>query len=124
MANDFHDQVPRLDSGITRRDFLNGTMLGMGGLLMGAATPAELLFRAAQQDAWTGYGGTGDYARSNGNTLAVLEAAHKLRDGAYAKLPANTLDTDETYDLVIVGGGLSGLTAAWHFAKATGGSKK
>lgn len=125
MRNDSED--PGLNTDVTRRDFLNGTLLGMGGMLIGAAAPSDLLARidrAARQYDWTGYGGTGDYAASNGNTLRVLEAAHKLRDGAYTKLPGNTIDTGELYDVVIVGGGISGLTAAWHFAKATGGAKK
>ncbi len=76
-----------MDCGITRRDFLNATLLASGGLLMGSASPAELLAaqKAAQEkspeDDWTGYGGVGDYANSNGNTRAVLEAGHQIRDG-------------------------------------------
>jgi hypothetical protein len=33
-------------------------------------------------DTYTGYAGVGDYARSNGDPLAVVEAGHKLRDSA------------------------------------------
>lgn len=46
---------------------------------------------------------------------------HKLRDGAYG---SNAADTAETFDLIIVAGGLSGLGAAYYFAKATGGRKR
>ena len=74
-------------------------------------------------DNWTGYGGVGDYARANGNTQEVIVAAHKLRDGGYKKLPANVKDTGELYDLVVLGGGISGLSAAWYFKKQSGGRK-
>jgi spermidine dehydrogenase len=117
---------------ITRKDFLNTTLLGMGGALLKSPSPAVLLQQMSgttvpgaegAPDAWTGYAGVGDYARANGNTYPVLSAAHKIRDGAYNKLPANVKDTGEVYDLVVVGGGISGLTAAYYFHKATGGAK-
>ena len=107
---------------ITRKDFLNTTLLGMGAALLHAQPPAAMMEHLAEGtaragaavDPWTGPGGVGDYANSNGNTRAVIDAAHKIRDGAYAKPPAAT-DTGETYDLVIVGGGISGLTAAYYY---------
>ena len=90
-----------LDRKITRKDFLNTTLLGAGGALLVAQAPAWLrdalgarVVLAARQepDDWTGYGGVGDYARSNGNPKSVVDAAHRLRDGVYATLPANTID--------------------------------
>ena len=65
---------------------------------------------------WYGYGGVGDYASSHGNTPDVVNTAHRLRDGEFANLPS-TMAIDEEYDLVIVGGGMAGLGAAWHFKK-------
>jgi spermidine dehydrogenase len=115
-----------LDARITRKDFLNATLLGAGGLLISAAAPGLVRAAGATQaatDDWTGFGGVGDYARSNGNTKGVLDAAHRVRDGAYAKLPANTIDTGELYDVVVVGGGIAGLTAAYTVAKASGRAK-
>ncbi|MGE0441157.1 MAG: NAD(P)-binding protein [Gemmatimonadales bacterium] len=113
---------PRFDAGITRADFLNAALLGTGASLLGMRPPAsrdgataEPVAPAARGDDWTGYGGVGDYARANGNTRAVLDAAHRLRDGAYGTLGA-VRDTGERYDLVVVGGGVSGLTAAYRFA--------
>ena len=64
---------------------------------------------------WTGYGGVGDYRWANGNTEAVMNAAHGIRDGLYAQSPEPGID--ETVDLVIVGGGFSGITAAFEFNK-------
>ena len=70
---------------------------------------------------WTGYGGVGDYARSNGNTYDVMNAAHAMRDGTFERTLAGAIDTGEMYDLVAVGGGISGLAAAVFFQKRKGG---
>ncbi len=69
-----------MDSSITRRDFLGSTLLGAGAALLDGLTPAQLL-GATGEDDWTGYGGIGDYRHSNGNTLGVLQAGHRVRDG-------------------------------------------
>src|SRR5258705_4524851 len=107
------------DCKITRRDFLGSTLLGAGAALLGGATPAQILAASAQDD-WTGYGGIGDYRRANGNTLEVLQAGHKMRDGAYGSLLADPIDTGEIYDCVVVGGGISGLAAALFFQRLAG----
>ena len=107
-----------LSAPITRRDFLNNTLIGSGAALMSAACPAQAW---AKGDDFTGPGGIGDYARSNGNTAQVMQAAHRMRDDAYT-LPGG--DAEETYDLVIVGGGLCGMMAAYEYAKATKGAKR
>src|SRR5262245_10798165 len=92
-----------LDARITRKDFLNATLLGVGGLLLSSAAPAwaRVGVDRAQgpSDDFTGYGGTGDYARSNGNTKPVLDAAHRVRDRGFASLALNAIaDTGEIYD--------------------------
>jgi spermidine dehydrogenase len=115
------DQAPALN--ITRKDFINTTLLGVGAALLSSPSPADamraLAGAAPAVDPWTGPGGVGDYASSNGNTKAVMDAAHKIRDGAYARA-VKAVDTGETYDLAIVGGGITGLTAAYYFAKNAG----
>lgn len=103
-----------MNDSITRRDFLGSTLLASGALLLESITPAQLL---AAGDEFTGYGGVGEYSTSNGNTLAVLEAGHTIRDGVYEPLPKDVIDTGETYDCVIVGGGISGLAAALFFQR-------
>lgn len=125
------DKTLGMDERITRRDFLNSTLLASGGALLAPLTPAELLEARGSKspllatparngapiadDDWAGYGGVGDYANANGNTTAVLEAGHQIRDGAFQRFPADVVDTEETYDCVVVGGGISGLAAALTF---------
>ena len=106
--------LPASDSGVTRRDFLNSTLLGAGAILLDMAAPIQLF---GSEQSWDGYGGIGDYANSHGNTFAVLSAAHAMRDGKYKELPSDTLDTREIYDLAVVGGGFAGLAAAYEFKK-------
>jgi spermidine dehydrogenase len=132
------DRTLGMDRDITRRDFLNATLLASGGLLLNPVSPAELMAdqkaaqKAAQEkssqekssdDSWTGYGGVGDYANSNGNTQAVFEAGHQIRDGLFDGPAAAVVDTGETYDLVVVGGGISGLAAALIFQRQAGRGK-
>src|ERR1035441_108656 len=95
------DQALGMHQRITRRDFVNATLLASGSMLLNPLSPADLLAsRAAEhtsEDGWTGYGGIGDYANSNGNTLSVLTAGHEVRDGRFESLPAGVIDTGETY---------------------------
>jgi spermidine dehydrogenase len=104
-----------LDSLITRRDFVGGALIGSGALLLGAPPPSRAQGLSRE---WNGYAGVGDYARSNGNVASVVNAAHGVRDGTYeAKLNSAT-PVDELYDLIVVGGGFSGIIAAYEFRKA------
>jgi spermidine dehydrogenase len=110
-----------MDSDITRRDFLGSTLLASGAALLESASPAQLL---QDQDEFTGYGGVGEYSASNGNTLPVLRAGHSIRDHLYDPLPATVVETGETYDCVVVGGGISGLAAALFFQRQGGSGMK
>jgi spermidine dehydrogenase len=105
---------------ITRRDFVGGVLLASGAALLDGRTPVELM---AQKDEFTGYGGVGEYARSNGNTWAVLQAGHRIRDRVYEPVPKDVIETGEMYDCVVVGGGISGIAAALFFQRQTGGTK-
>jgi len=105
-----------MNESISRRDFVNGALVAGAGMLLNGRASA---MGTSPADAWNGYGGVGDYRASNGNTYDVMTAAHAMRDGAFEK--AAVTDTGETYDLVSVGGGLSGLAAAVFFQKNKGG---
>ncbi len=107
-----------MDEPITRRDFLGSTLMVSGATLLSGIKPADLL-ASTTTDEFTGYGGVGEYSTSNGNTLAVMQAGHTIRDGIYNTLPNNITDTGETFDCVVIGGGISGLAAALFFQRQT-----
>lgn len=107
---------------MTRRDFLNGALTGCGAVLMaGCERVTHAPTQASLVSSRTGDGGVGDYREANGNTQAVMEAAHGIRDRRYAD-PSNRA-IEESADLVIVGGGFSGMTAAYEFSKHAGAGR-
>src|SRR5438552_212327 len=114
--HDQQDDRQGMNEPISRRDFLNGALLAGAGILLHGKAPT-----ISPEDAFNGYGGVGDYRHSNGNTYDVLSAGHAMRDGAFETRVANAIDTGETYDLVAVGGGISGLAAAILFQNYKGG---
>lgn len=116
-----------MSADISRRDFVNGTLVGFGSALLSSVAPAFSAgrnLRGVFNDPWTGYGGVGDYASSNGNVASVRDAAHLMRDGLARPLLKDIDDTGEEYDLVIVGGGFSGIGAAYQFHKQHGNNGK
>src|SRR3954453_11120566 len=91
---------------ISRRDFLNGAALTIATGLTPAAQIAAQPGR--YPPALTGL---------RGQHQGSFEIAHALaREGR--KFPVDGLPIDETYDLVVVGGGISGLAAAWFYRRA------
>jgi spermidine dehydrogenase len=112
MTDRARDRCLGMNARICRRDFLNSALLASGGVLLNSLTPLQLL---AQQPFWGGYTGEGDYAGANGNTEEVMLAAHAVRDGVFDASPAAATDTREIFDLVVVGGGISGLASALYF---------
>jgi spermidine dehydrogenase len=106
-----------LDAPITRRDFVNGALVSAGSAMLGISVPPV---SGAATDTFTGYGGVGDYAKANGNTWPVVEAAHRLRDGHYDALAFAAARSAGEFDLIVVGGGIAGLSAAYYFAKTVG----
>ncbi len=128
MADEKRDRELGMGRPISRRDFLNGAAVGLGGVLasqsvLAALAPAEF---AMQNDgppfapekapdyyppALTGM---------RGNHDGTFTYAHRLRDGETWDADGGAQSTSETYDLVVVGGGISGLAAAYFFRKSTG----
>ena len=107
---------------ITRRDFLNGALLGVGGALLGCGPSRQIEHDDGSAASWSlgpdwyGYGGVGDYRLSHGNTPEAVETAHRLRDRGIS-YAFDRVDSIEDYDLVIVGAGVAGLGAALEYAK-------
>lgn len=102
--------------GITRRDVLHGIALGttaaVSAPLFGSVAETAEPARLGAQDAPGYYPPLLTGLR--GSHPGSFEAAHALVDGHNAG-PAT--DTREEYDLIVVGGGISGLAAA-HFYRA------
>jgi spermidine dehydrogenase len=98
---------------ITRRDFLTGVALLTTAAASGPLLAAESGDLAAQ-DAAAYYPPT--LTGMRGSHPGSFEAAHALRDGQ--PVPAPT-DTGEQYDLIVVGAGISGLSAAHFYRTAT-----
>ena len=113
--NKCDDKKLGMDRNITRRDFLNGVAIGTGTIaaqsLLPEAAWGTLSPSSAAQDqpgyyppALTGL---------RGSHQGSFEDAHGVRDGKYPPHGATPNDSREVYDLVIVGGGISGLSAAY-----------
>jgi spermidine dehydrogenase len=113
---------------ITRRDFLNGVAIGTGAALLGGALPAERLLAAAIFDETAPEKQPGYYPPAKmgmrGNHDGTFTYAHRLRDGENPHAMGEPSDTGETYDVVVVGGGISGLAAAYSYRKRVGRNVK
>src|SRR5262249_41389544 len=106
-----------MHAAITRRDFLNGVTLSVVGSML-----APELVRAFQQEVASER--APDYypptrTGMRGSHEGSFEVAHQLRDRRGWDL-SGAVNTGEAYDLVVVGGGLSGLAAAHYFIKEVG----
>jgi spermidine dehydrogenase len=103
---------------ITRRDFLDGTAVAIGAAVLSGRTAAGQTATVPQSDpryyppAISGL---------RGNHAGSFEVAHAMRDG---KTWADAKALNEHYDLVVVGGGISGLSTAYLFRKFFGPDAK
>jgi spermidine dehydrogenase len=102
---------------ITRRDFLNGTAIAIGGSL---ARPSwlDMVAEAGAQDRAAGYPPALTGLR--GSHVGSFETAHALREASFWSKAGEPERLDETYDLVVVGGGISGLAAAYFYRQKAG----
>jgi spermidine dehydrogenase len=128
-TNDAGGTVPRsperdhelgMDRRITRRDFLDGVALTVGGLMLGGSALSACGWGGASRASFD----TPDLSPyppaltgMRGSTNAAYQVPHKLVDGAFWKAAGKPAATDETYDLVVVGGGISGLSAAYFYSR-------
>jgi spermidine dehydrogenase len=109
-----------MDRAISRRDFVNGTLMAASSLALPLETRAA---QGAGPASSTSSIAEDPYPPARlglrGSHPGSFEAAHALRDSKRAEL-SQTQATRETYDLIVVGGGLSGLGAAHYFLKNVG----
>jgi spermidine dehydrogenase len=132
MSDKDRDRELGMEREITRRDFLNGVSIAVGASLGTSLVGANSTWLEAfgipqspfapEKDpnyyppAKTGLRGAHD---------GSWEVAHELRDGGDdTKAWANPVDDAESYDLIIVGGGISGLASAYFYRKFAGPQSK
>jgi spermidine dehydrogenase len=110
-----HDRQLGMGAPISRRDFLNGVAVSVGGTIAARWLSPDLETLLAQ-------GQAGGYPPAltglRGSHAGSFEAFHSMRNESFWKNAPTPEDTGEEYDLVVVGGGISGLTAAHVFRKA------
>ncbi|MGC2670966.1 MAG: FAD/NAD(P)-binding protein [Candidatus Acidiferrum sp.] len=124
MGKDKRNRELGMHCPITRRDFLNGVALGVGGTLASGTLGAEKLLAAAALDDYALEKAANYYPPAlmgmRGNHEGSYTYAHGLRDGERWDGDGPAAETGETYDLVVVGGGISGLAAAYFYRKSAG----
>src|ERR1700726_361930 len=113
-----------MDREISRRDFLNGFSVAVGSSLVSHQLYWLEAFGLPQspfasEKAATYY--PPSLTGMRGSHDGSFEVAHQLRDG---KQWTNATADPEAYDLIVVGGGISGLSAAYFFRKIAGPKAK
>ncbi|MGA7851418.1 MAG: FAD/NAD(P)-binding protein [Terriglobales bacterium] len=113
-----NDEDLGMNRAISRRDFLNGVALTVGSALL---PHAALAFDGSP---YAPEKSPGYYPPAltgmRGNHDGTFTYAHRLRDGESWDSAAQPESTGETYDLVVVGAGISGLAAAYFYRKFAG----
>ncbi len=108
---------------ISRRDFLDGMAIAVGASLL------PLGCRPADREPPFAPERSPDYyppalTGMRGSHPGSFEVAHQLHDGTLWETIGSPRDTGERYDLVVVGAGISGLSAAHFYRKARGAGVK
>ncbi|AYV22266.1 NAD(P)/FAD-dependent oxidoreductase [Vibrio mediterranei] len=102
-------------SHITRRDFLNGALITLGSTLLPPIALGQSIERLIDSDHYPPL-----LNGLRGSTDEAYKVAHQLAwtgSNDWGKIKNNN---DESYDLVIVGGGISGLAAARFYQQKYG----
>ncbi|MCZ6696079.1 MAG: FAD-dependent oxidoreductase [Acidobacteria bacterium] len=107
-----------MDRSITRRDFINGVSVAVTGSVLASSWLSCLDVPDFAPEKAPGYYPPA-LTGMRGSHPGSFEAAHRLRDGKSFD-PSGAMDTGESFDLVVVGGGISGLAAAYFFRREKG----
>jgi spermidine dehydrogenase len=131
MSKKGRDQKLGMGCSITRRDFLNGFAMAVGAsmLPLGEILAQEKGADASAMEALLAQGITQQDPRYyppaltglRGSHAGSFEVAHSLRDG---KEWPDAAEDKESYDLIVVGGGISGLSAAYFYRKFAGANSR
>ncbi|MBV8632294.1 MAG: NAD(P)/FAD-dependent oxidoreductase [Silvibacterium sp.] len=116
------DKELGMDRSISRRDFINGAAMTIGAAAVSGSS--GLLGQAASASIQEpqNQGGYDPPALHGmrGSHEGAFEVAHALRDGSFWASAGDPIKTGETYDLVVIGGGISGLSSARFFHQIAG----
>ena len=108
---------------IPRRDFLNGMSVAIGRAIVPGGFWSNIF--ASDQKSFAPEKDPGYYPPAKtgmrGSHDGSWEVAHAMRDGEHWTNPARDA---ESYDLVVVGAGISGLSAAYFYRQQAGPSTK
>ncbi len=113
---DSQDRELGMRRNITRRDFINGVAVTAGAAMM----PWQLLGSDSADPEKSPNYYPPALTGMRGSHPGSFETAHSVRDGTFWDSAGKPQDTGETYDLIVVGGGISGLAAAHYYRKAAG----
>lgn len=147
MSEKKQDRELGMGCPISRRDFLNGVAVTVGASLLGgagmgastgdpndpgnmaAALRSEKGADASAQEYFLSKGITEENPQYyppglenmiRGENPGSFEAMHLLRDHDFWSNAGSITDTGEHYDLIVIGGGISGLAAAYFFRQSVG----
>ena len=127
MSDDSRDRELGMNRKITRRDFLDGVAVSVGGSVLASSAP-WLHGLAFPDSAYAPEKDPNYYPPAlmgmRGNHEGTYTSAHSLRDGEFWESAGKPESTGETYDLVVVGGGISGLAAAYFYRQQAGANAR
>jgi spermidine dehydrogenase len=98
------DKELGMDRRITRRDFMNGAAMAIAAAV---APHASLLAQEKEAQDRSGYDPPAAHGL-RGSHPGAFEVAHRLRDGTFWSSAGQPESSGESYDLIVVGGGISG----------------
>jgi spermidine dehydrogenase len=127
MSADSRDRELGMNRKITRRDFLDGVAVAVGGSILASSAPwlhglgsSDPVFAPEKDPKYYPPALMG----MRGNHEGTYTSAHSLRDGEFWESAGQPESTAEKYDLVVVGGGISGLAAAYFYRQQAGSNAR